>query len=79
MSKPQVTTAYCLTCGSPLQVSTSPVPVFVPGEGLQLLPPRLAAPFICGTCREDRIKLRAARELMFTYIGSEQIQEGFDG
>ena len=79
MSTPQVTTAYCLTCGSPLQVSTSPIMVYVPGEGLQLLPPTLAAPFICEVCRAEPTKLKAAREEMFKYIGPEQTQEGFDG
>ena len=79
MSTPQVTTAYCLTCGSPLQVSTSPIMVYVPGEGLQLLPPRLAAPFICEVCRVKPTNLKAAREHMFTYIGQPQTQEGFEG
>ena len=79
MNKLQVTTAYCFTCGSSLQVSTSPIQVYVPGEGQQLLLPRLAAPFICETCREEPTKLKAAREEMFKYIGQEQIQEGFDG
>ena len=79
MNKPQITNVHCFTCGLSLQVSVSPVPVCVPGEGLQLLPPRLAAPFICGTCRAEPPKLKAARTEMFKYIGPEQTQEGFDG
>ena len=79
MSKPQDTTVHCFTCGHSLQVSVSPVPVYVPGEGLQLRPPRLAAPFICEVCREDNTKFQAAREEMFKYIGQAEIQEKFDG
>jgi len=79
LSTSQIANVHCFACDRSLQVSISPVPVYVSGEGLQLRPPRLAAPFICETCREDRTRLKAAREAMFKYIGPEQTQEGFDG
>ena len=77
--KPQITNVHCFTCGLSLQVSVSPVPVYVPGKGQQSLPPRLTAPFICEACRAEPPKLKAARTRMFKYIGPEQTQEGFDG
>ena len=81
MSEPQVTYVRCFTftCDFSLQVSVTPIQVYVPGEGQQLRPPRLAAPFICEVCREEPTKLKAARTEMFKYIGPEQIREGFDG
>ena len=81
MSEPRVTHVRCFTftCNFSIQVSVSPISVYVPGEGLQLLPPRLAAPFICEMCRQEPVKLKAARTEMFRYIGPEQTQEKFDG
>ena len=76
---PQVTTVHCFTCGRSLQVSTAPVRVNVLGKGQQLQPPRLTAPFICGTCREDPSKLLKAREELAKYIGQPEVQEDFEG
>ena len=78
MSKPQTMNVRCFTCDHSLQVSVTPVSVYVPEEGQQLRPPRLAAPFICEVCRAEPPKLKAARTEMFKYIGPEQIQGGFD-
>ncbi|KKL57454.1 hypothetical protein LCGC14_2235280, partial [marine sediment metagenome] len=61
-----------------LVVDTAPVMVMT-SEGQQLRPPKLVAPFICETCRQEPTKLKAARTEMFKYIGPEQTQEGFDG
>ena len=79
MNKLQTTNVRCFTCDYSLQISVLPVLVYVPGEGQQLRPPKLAAPFLCITCLQEPAKLKAAREEMFKYIGPEQTQGGFDG
>ena len=78
MKESQVAIVQCFTCGSPLQVSTAPVRVNVLGKGWQLVPPKLAAPFICGTCRKDPVKLGVARGELAKYIGPAEEQEGFE-
>ncbi len=70
---------HCLPCGATLSVNKDPVLVDLPGEGRRLVIPKLDAPFICESCREDPTKLKATRREMFKYIGAPQKQEGFDG
>ena len=60
-------TVKCHICGATLSVCDDPV--HLPDDPFgPLITPKLQGPFICPVCRVDTKKLKAARELMETYL-----------
>ena len=69
--------AKCHGCQRVLKVLFGPVSDPSSYKGTKLIP-KLNAPFICGDCRLDKVKFKAARKAMELIIGPIGLKEGFD-
>lgn len=75
----------CFGCGIPIKVDASPVSINmnngrilkILGIKVEVIIPRLTAPFVCSTCRLDKKQFKIVRRAMMTLFGwNKESEEG---